>query len=84
LFFFLLHTATSLFEVKASTLKKKRGGRFETCSRILALLVGKNVTTQAPFDNNNNNNNNTSNINNTSNNNSIIQKQKQFDAFNMK
>jgi hypothetical protein len=39
--------------------KEKNRESFETYSKILTLLVGKNVTTQAPSGSNNTNNNNT-------------------------
>jgi hypothetical protein len=48
--------------------REKKRGSFETCSRIPILLVGKNVTTQAPSGSSN------TSINNTRSKNSRIQR----------
>jgi hypothetical protein len=49
-FIFIFYLTTSKEKKKAR--KRKRKESFETCFRILALLVGRNVTTQAPSCNN--------------------------------
>ncbi len=58
--------------------KKEKRERFETCSRIPTLLVGKNVIAQASSGNNNTSNTNTNNKN------SKTQRQNKFVAFNIK
>jgi len=84
--FFFFYSIVSREKKKVK--KKKRRESFETYSRIPTLLVGRNVTTQAPSSNNNTSSNNTSNNNtsnnNTSSNNSRTQRHKKFVAFNMK
>jgi hypothetical protein len=49
-------------ERKRARKRKRWGRRFETCSRILGLLVGRNVTMQVPSGNINTSNNTNSNL----------------------
>jgi len=58
--------------------KKKKKESFETYSRISTLLVGRNVTTQAPSGSSNTNNGNTKSKN------SRTQRQNKFAIFNIK